>query len=73
MTSGYACTVNGAIRVDTVSPTKRGAMVNGLTTLFGVLVTQFHSNEWIENAYTQFTADSKNVHNLERVTIVVAT
>lgn len=69
MATGYACTVNGAIRVDTVSPTKRGAMVNGLTTLFGVLVTQLHSDEWIDAAYKQFSSQSENAHDLKRVEI----
>jgi hypothetical protein len=71
MAIGYACTVNGAIRVDTVSPTKRGAMVNGLTTLFGVLVTRLHSDEWIERAYNQFVAQSENSHDLKCVEINV--
>ena len=71
MANGYACTVNGAIRVDTVSPTKRGAMVNGLTTLFGVLVTRLHSDEWIEQAYNQFVSQSKNAHDLKHVEIIV--
>lgn len=69
MVTGYACTVNGAIRVDTVAPSRKAAMVNGLTSLFQVLVTRLHSDEWIEKAYAEFAAQSENRHGLVRVSI----
>ena len=67
--TGYACTVNGAIRVDTVSPSRQAAIVNGLTTLFGVLVTRHHSREWINEAWEKLTAESSNAHDIISVTI----
>jgi len=71
MAKGYACTVNGAIRVDTVSATERAAKVNGLTTLFGVLVTQHHSEKWIEDCWEKLTAESCNKHKIEPVQIAL--
>lgn len=72
MATGYACTVNGMIRVETVAPSRRAAMVNGLTSLFEVLVTRLHSDEWIEKCYAEFVAQSENKHGLVRVSITPA-
>lgn len=68
--SGYACAVNGSLRVDTVSPSEMAAKVNGLTTLFGVLVTRHHSTQWIADCWEKLTRESEN--RLEIVRVVVS-
>jgi len=59
--NGYACAVNGAIRADTVAPSELSAKINGLTHLFGVVVTQYHSLKWITECWAKLTSESENV------------
>lgn len=66
---GYACTIDGAIQVNTISTTRRAAMVNGLVTIFGVQVTYRVTDEWIARSWEDKSTRARKTHKIVKVRI----
>lgn len=63
---GYAVTVDDVIDIRTVMSDQRGAMINGLVTLCGVMVTNSWSDEQVQHAWAVHVA-----YNADKVALAV--
>lgn len=64
--TGYAVTVDDEVDIRTVMESERGAMVNGLVMLCGVIVTQAWTDEQIQHAWAVHVA-----YNADRAVLAV--
>lgn len=69
MAHGYEVSVNGEIDISTVSATRQAAKVNGLVTVFGVVI----SAAWTEVTIANEWAVAERTHHAMRLRIVPVT